>query len=50
MRFKLEVEKLLVGSGCLVDTTTLFVINSSNNLVLGSSDINALAATILNRK
>lgn len=50
MRFKPEVEKLLVGSGCLVDMTTSFVINSNNNLVLGSSDIKILAAIILNRR
>lgn len=50
MRFKAEVEKLLVGSGSSVGTTTSFVINSNNNLVLGSSDIKVLAATILNRR
>lgn len=50
MRFKSEDGKLLVGSGFLVGMTTSFVINSNNNLVLGSSDINVLAATILNRR
>lgn len=40
----------LIGSGCSVGMTTSFVINSGNNLVLGSSDIKVLAATILNKR
>ena len=50
MRFKPEkTEMLLIGSGCLAGMTT-FVINSNNNLVLRSSDISVLAATILNKR